>query len=470
MLGVVLAASGGRSGTLVMAGGLAAVIALIASGCAALELPVMSAVRYAFVASFFFKSDIVLLKVDEVEDPSGLNLSLSVALAAVLFFYDRVTEGARERTLPMYIVLLCTGLLLAAGASVATSEASHLGTFSLLSLTCSLFMMLAVASHFSRRERLVELVVALAIGVAFTGLTALSQSLLGFPRDLAVLGTGSEEELLGTQAELLGRVPAFLRTPTGLGFVIASLVPIVVTPAICRVKSLTRSQRVLLPLSGLLGIIAVILSLARGSWLALAVGIAVPVAIGWWWVAPNRRLSYFSTTIAAALIGLAVLLPFAPTIYERLTGDDEGSAEIRLPLMENAVRLIGDNPITGVGLNGYRSAMTKYDETGIFVSQVFPNPVHNVFAHVTAEVGIPGGILFCLLILAAMSECVRSFAVGDRLVGTLALGIAVGLVAFCITAMKEPGSLGSARPPIRTLFLMLGAAFAVSRIRRRLMY
>jgi O-antigen ligase len=255
-----------------------------------------------------------------------------------------------------------------------------------------------------------------------------------------------------------------------MAFVISALVPVVAAPVICRVKAIDGLDRFILIIASLLGTIAVILSLARGSWIGLAVGIAIPVVFGWYWVKPRLRMSYLATAAAATLLALAMLAPFAPKIYERLTGDDEGSAEIRIPLMQNAVRLINDNPVTGVGLNAYRSRMTKYDETGMFVSQVFPNPVHNVFAHVTAEVGIPGGILFCLLIAAAIYECVRSFAAGDKLIGAAALGIAVGLLAFAITAMKEPGSLGSARPPMRTLFLMLGAAFAVAGIRRRLMY
>jgi O-antigen ligase len=141
---------------------------------------------------------------------------------------------------------------------------------------------------------------------------------------------------------------------------------------------------------------------------------------------------------------------------------------IRVPLMETAVRMIEDNTLVGVGLNNYRTAMPKYDETEIFVTKVFPNPVHNVFAHITAEIGVPGGIIFCLLILVVLFECFKAMQSQDRLLFAIALGVFAGIIAFVISAMKEPGSLGSARPPMRTLFLLFGTILAVSRMRRQL--
>jgi O-antigen ligase len=114
--------------------------------------------------------------------------------------------------------------------------------------------------------------------------------------------------------------------------------------------------------------------------------------------------------------------------------------------------------------------MTRYDETGVFVSQVFPNPVHNVFAHVASEIGVPGGIIFCLLIFAALYECFKTMTARDRLLFALALGAAAGIIAFVISAMKEPGSLGSTRPPVRTLFFLFGTISAIGRLRRRLFF
>jgi O-antigen ligase len=220
----------------------------------------------------------------------------------------------------------------------------------------------------------------------------------------------------------------------------------------------------------LAGIVSVILSLARGSWIGLVTVMALLIGLGWYKLSAGERKRYFVTVFAAAILLSIVLSPFAGRIYDRLAEDDQGSAQIRVPLMETALRMIEDNPAVGVGLNGYRTNMTRYDETGMFVSQVFPNPVHNIFAHITAEAGIIGGAIFCLLIAFSLFESFRSMGSDDRLLAALSLGLGLGMIAFIISGIKEPGSLGSARPPMRMCFFLFGAILAISRMRRRTVF
>jgi O-antigen ligase len=468
VLGPAVVTTGGASLNTFAIG--AIVLALL--GCAAyyaLEIPLIAVVRFAFIASFFFKGDLSLYKIDEIEDPSGLNLSLTLACGLILFAYDYFFAEERERVFPFAFTLLSIALFVCAAISVIYAGPTLLGGFSLLSFTTSMLVAYVTALHFSRRERMIELVLGIAVGLLFTGLVALTQYTLDFPTNLASFGTGTEEELFGTQSQLLSRVPAFMRTPTEMAWVVSSLVPVVFAPVICRVKSLTPSQKAVLLISGLAGIVAIILSLARGSWLGFLTAMGLLVLTGWYKVSAHEKKKYFISVFGAIVLAVALLSPFSGRIFDRLTQDDEGSAQIRVPLMETAVRMINDNPIVGVGLNGYRSYMTKYDETGIFVSQVFPNPVHNVFAHITAEVGIPGGVLFCLLIVVAVYECFKTFGMSDRLLAALALGLGLGMIAFVISGTKEPGSLGSGRPAVRTCFFMFGSILALSRIRRRLL-
>jgi len=364
---------------------------------------------------------------------------------------------------------LFTALFICAAISVLYSGSSMLGWFSLWSLSTSVLIAFVVASHFSSRERLVQLIIGIAVGLLFTGVVSLSQYVFDFPTNLDFFGTGTEEELLGTQSQLLSRVPAFMRTPTEMAWVVSTLLPLVIAPLICRAKSFASGQKIILTVAAFSGVVAVILSLARGSWISLLTAAGIIVLFGWYRLSAAERKTYLISVGGVFVLSCLLLSPFAVRAYERLTADDEGSALIRVPLMETAARMIEDNALVGVGLNAYRMNMTKYDETDIFVSQIFPNPVHNVFAHITAEVGVPGGIIFCLLILAALFECLTAMTLRDRLLFALALGVAAGMIAFVISAMKEPGSLGSTRPPIRTCFFMFGTILAISRIRRQLM-
>ena len=299
-----------------------------------------------------------------------------------------------------------------------------------------------------------------------TGGVALVQYSFGWLTDLPYLGTGTEEEQLGTQSQLLARVPGFLRTPNGMAWVISSLLPIVIAPLVCRIRTFSSSQRMLLAVASFSGVVAIILSLARGSWLALIVAVVLLAAFGWFQLTRYERQGYFLSVVGVLALTGVLLIPFSERIYDRLMGDDQGAAAVRVPLIENALAMIEDNPLTGVGLNGYRQNMTRYDETGNFVSQEFPQPVHNVFAHVTTEVGIPGGVIFCVLFVFAAIECFKLMRTDDRLLFGLGLGAFVAIVALVISGIKEPGSLGSARPPMRMCFLLLGFVMALSCIRR----
>jgi len=472
LLGAAIITAGGNSVLHTLGIGMLALLAIGGIACFVLELPVIVVVRFAFIASFFFKGEANFYKIDEIEDPSGFNISLTLLTGLFILVYDQFDSEAiiREKVFPSLVSFLLGALFICAGISVLYGGSTLLGWFSLWSFSTSILIAFVVASHFSRRERLVQLVIGIAIGILFTGLTALSQYLLNFPTDLAFFGTGTEEEQLGTQSQVLARVPAFLRTPTGMALVVSALLPVVIAPVICRVKSLVSWQKFLLIAAAFSGIIAVILSLARGSWISLLAALTLLVLFGWYRLSKAEKKTYFVSVGAVLIFACLLLTPFSTMIYERLTADDEGSALIRIPLMETAFRIIEDNPLVGVGLNGYRSNMTKYDETDIFVTQVFPNPVHNVFAHITAEIGIPGGIIFCLLILVILFECFKTKSMHDRLLFAVALGAAAGLIALVISAMKEPGSLGSVRPSMRTCFLLFGTVLAISRIRRQLMY
>ncbi|MDQ2746038.1 MAG: O-antigen ligase family protein, partial [Acidobacteriota bacterium] len=432
-----------------------------------LDLPVMVLVRIAFIASFFIKTEISLFKIDEVEDPSGFNLSLAIVCAAVLLAHDwLMSEDSDEaRRFPPVFTVLAAGLMFCAVLSVFYSGAETLGYFSLWSLAGSLMIVCALASHFATRERIIELLFSVGAGLILTGATALSQFAVDFPSHFPLFGTGTEDELLGTQAVVLSRAQSFLRTPTEMSWVVSTLSPLVIAPLICQVAKIRLGGKLIFAAAGLAGTLAIILSLARGSWFGLIAAIGILLAGGWWRLSSAERKKYLLASSGALLLGAILLAPLADRIYERLTADDDGSAAIRLPLLEVAKDIIEDNPLVGIGLNNYRATMTRYDKTGIFVSQIFPNPVHNVFAHVAAEIGVPGGILFCLLILTAVLINLRTMRdTDDQLRFALALAIFAGLAAWTISAMKEPSSLGSARPAMRTLFFMFGITLAVSRL------
>lgn len=424
--------------------------------------------RFLFVFSFFFKGDLNFMKINEVEDPSGLNISLTFVLALLLFLID-LYDSENESNLnvfPAAFSIVLSGLILCAFLSAFYGASGLLGWFSFASFMSGCFICYVAASHFSRRERLVEFVTAIAAGLCFTGLTSISQYLLDYPK-MPFFGTGTDAELAGTQSIQFSRVSAFLRTPTEMGWIISALIPLTLTPLISKVENFNLRNKILLMTGTGLAIAAVILSLARGSWISLLLGVLIIISLGWVKLSKNEKGNYFKTVGVFALVAIIALVPFSERIYDRLTTDDGDSAASRVYLMENAWEMIKDNTLVGVGLSSYREVSPKYDETSVHISQTFPNPVHNLFLHITTETGIPAGILFCLLFVIGAAVCFEIMTGKDKMLYALALAGLVALIAFAISAMKEPGSLGSVRPPLRTLFLLFGFIFAVNNCRKR---
>ncbi len=431
------------------------------------DFPLVFLAKTLFIASFFIKADVTILRINELEDPSGLNISLTFFCAVVLFVNDLYgrENSKSSRIFPLVFSIALTALTICAAISAFYGAGGQLGWFNFLSYLSTVFVCFVIASHFGTRENLKELVLGIGLGIAFTGLTAISQFLADFPK-IAVLGTGTEDELLWTQAELFSRVSAFLRTPTEMGWVISALIPIIIAPIVGYAKSFSTSQRVILALSAFMGIAAIILSLARGSWIALVVGSLIIVLTAWKNWESTERKHYFAAIGGLLILCAMTLAPFGSKIYDRLTTDDGSSAAIRIPLMKVAWNIIEENPLVGIGLSGYRTAMYRYDDTKEHVTQIFPGAVHNSFAHITAEIGIPGGIFFGILLLIAIFECWQTMASRDKLLFALALGAFAGIVAYTISAIKEPSTLGSARPPIRTCFFLLGFIMALRNCRR----
>ena len=436
----------------------------LAGGIFVYDLPIVFFTRIVFIASLFFKADVTILKIDESQDTSGLNISLTLVCAVILFLHDFYNREKSTRIFPLSFSFVLTALTVCAGLSVFYGVNEKLGWFSFISYLSAVFICFVVASHFGERERLKGLVLGIAFGIAFTGLTAITQYVAGFPK-LPALGTGTEKELLWTQSELFSRVSAFMRTPTEMGWVMSALIPLIIAPIVAYVREFSTFQRVILAISATMGVAAIILSLARGSWIALIAAIGILILCAWKNWEKSERKNYFVSVCGFVLLSAMVLTPFGSRIYDRLTTDDGESAAIRIPLMQVAWNIIEDNPLIGIGLNDYRNEMRRYDDTKEHITQIFPGPVHNSFAHITAEIGVPGGIFFGILFLIGIFECWQTMASRDKLLFALALGAFAAIIAYIVSAIKEPGSLGSVRSPMRTLFFLLGFVMAVSNCR-----
>jgi len=184
-----------------------------------------------------------------------------------------------------------------------------------------------------------------------------------------------------------------------------------------------------------LSALAVVATFSRAGFLTLGV-----IALLYLWTLFRRRQQ--GLAIVALLLMLASL-PLMPSAYvERLgtitdiQSDTTGSAQARLQDTEAALGFTASHPLIGAGigmnilaLNAVRGATWR--------------EVHNVYLVYAVELGLPGLILFLLL----LGTCLRSVGrarqlsaaqPGQEALQLLAEGIRTSLIAFAVAAFFYP--------------------------------
>ncbi len=203
-----------------------------------------------------------------------------------------------------------------------------------------------------------------------------------------------------------------------------------------------------------LGSIALILTFSRGGWLAVALSLALLCFVTW-----RRRGLSLKGPIAVLVLLALLYVPFHSLIGERLFGDDRGSAESRIPLMNLAFRIVEDHPILGVGVNNFTVAMGPYLTSEFREKFLFA--VHNKYLLVVAETGIGGLIAFLAFFVGTARKGWQCWNLQDRLLSPLALGFAAGIIGHMVHMTVD---VFRGRPTQQLVWLIAGLVVAMCRI------
>ena len=203
-----------------------------------------------------------------------------------------------------------------------------------------------------------------------------------------------------------------------------------------------------------LGSIALILTFSRGGWLALALSLALLCLVTW-----RRRGLSLKAPIAVLVLLVLLYVPFHSLIGARLFGDDRGSAESRIPLMNLAFRIAEDHPLLGVGANNFTVAMGPY-LTSEF-REAFLFAVHNKYLLVLAETGIGGLVAFLAFFVWTVRKGWQCWKFQDSLLSPLALGFAAGLAGHMVHMTVD---VFRGRPTQQLVWLIAGLLLAMCRI------
>ena len=170
---------------------------------------------------------------------------------------------------------------------------------------------------------------------------------------------------------------------------------------------------------------------ARAAWVGGVVGVLAFHAL---WRRPRRsgRQLAAIAAVALAVVGLAVLTGVADRVTS-VVSDDRGGARGRVDEWRVAARVVADDPVTGVGPEGYRIAFggavdDAYERQ--HGRSPLPDRAHSAPLDVAATLGLPGlGLVLALLV-----------TIGGRVVRAArddpsCVAVAAGLVAYATQAL-----------------------------------
>lgn len=278
----------------------------------------------------------------------------------------------------------------------------------------------AVVDTRQRLERLIAWLTLLTIPI---GATAIMHFLNGTFIDG---GDSATPRILGYDAPLTAN-------PNDLALVLCMMLPLAVALAVAQRHVLARLM--FFAIAGL-DVAAVIITFSRTGFVTLAV-LAV---VGLWKLSRGRARLW---AVGVVGLGLAVVPLLLPASYLQHMGtitaiqtDPTGSAQNRWNDMLTALNLVIANPIVGAGA-GMSTLALNAARGPDWV------PVHNVYLEYATDLGLPGLVLFLLLLgscLRKATQVMRNTAntASEKNLHCIAWGVQLTLVAFVVAGFFHP--------------------------------
>ena len=189
-----------------------------------------------------------------------------------------------------------------------------------------------------------------------------------------------------------------------------------------------------------------VLTFSRGSWVSLVFGVGIALIVfrkKVWALVQNRK-------ILAGILGVLILtggvvfgmLHLTSKLAEAenqgigvFTGEtvENNALTARLQYFRDALRVIRENPLYGIGLRHYGEAVKLYKDTPAF----YASSPHNEYLKFFAEIGVFGGLLFIIFILLILAKTGKEALISSKtddwilsfslLAGSVAVAVHLGM-------------------------------------------
>ena len=344
---------------------------------------------------------------------------------------------------------------------------SH-GLLAALNLSKSLVVFVVLSDLIDSPKRLRWVLCAAAVGLALQAamagaqLATRSQLLLPGMKTTAVATMGISMRYVGGESAVdVFRPFGFLQHPVFLASYLVMALPLplmLVLVGARRTGRWTWRAAVALLLAGSGALVA---TLSRGGWIALAVAVAFLFVAGirmrlvrW------RQLAMAAGLAVAGAVGTLIAYPSA---YYRLTQSDHRSSESRFLMMKQAALVIRDAPLLGVGLAGYTRSAKHHQPTGFsaynaeFRKKLSSGVVHNAYLAFWAERGLVGLVTVAVLYGSFLRAVLRKRRWRTPMDRAVAVGLVGGLVGQLVMYNFDHAYLDSRPGVLWLLFALLAA-------------
>lgn len=372
---------------------------------------------------------------------SGLNISITTFSLIVLYtlWVAEAAAGRRPSGSPRaYLAVPTLVYLTLVLASTSVAADKFLAYAEVVILVQAVLVFVYLLFHVNGRTDVIFVVVMVIVGLLLQSLIALSVVVLGGGVSIGPIKAGlAGRRLFGT-----------FGSPVVHGGYLALTLPIALGLILTQTKRMYRALGVA---AFAFGSIALVLTFTRGAWGGFALTISFMVVYA-------LRRGWASTALPALLgvIGLVAIGLFRDEIVSRATQFGNESALARFPLMDLAMRMVGDNPFLGVGVNHFANSMNQYLTVEFSRDWIFT--VHNKYLLVWSETGIAALVAFLWVLIAAVRSGWAAVAARETDLSPIALGLAAGIVANMIHMLVD---IFHARPQLQMLWLSIGVLLAI---------
>jgi O-antigen ligase len=403
------------------------------------------------------------------DGPIGISEPLLAVTGLTALTRIRGTGVRKALTDPIFaLTVLFIGVAVASAVANGTPPpVALLGIVMTIDAMVIFFLWIALEPSPRDNARAITAVVASIALVAAFGIAqvVLAPSILGFER-------------VASRSEDIGRITSFVGNPNLMAPILGLAIPF---PLFALLRLERRGYRVAALLIFLMLVVALILTVSRGTWLAALIGVGIGTGLlEWRALVAAALLAIVAATLVVwmpkhiAWTGPAPIPagqspngpasedpapPRPPDPFRGMT-----SEEVRLYFLRTGIAVVMDHPILGVGPGRYGGAAATivpspvYDEYGITLGRL--RTVHNFWLHLAGEVGVIGVSVFLTIVVSLF---VRLCRMARRVEGTdwiVVAGVATAVATIGTNNATEMVFEGNIPAIILWLVFATGATMA----------